>query len=249
MTRFKLPTPSASEVLQTATSLSSHLFGNAGATASPDFACSIYLPVHFEIAYSYPLVVWLPDEPDDHRSLTEVMTAISDRNYVGASIGGNGLLSGGKVGWRQTPHAIEEVANRACEVLDQATRRFNINHRRVFIAGAGQGGTMALRLAFRRPDLFCGVGSFDGPLPRQFNPLGNVRQCRSVPVYLAHSRNSQTLPEGLLCRELKMLHLAGFNVTLRQYPCEVLLPDQPFSDFDTWIMEQLADQPDSGIVL
>jgi predicted esterase len=108
---------------------------------------------------------------------------------------------------------------------------------------------MAYRMAFQMAGEFCGVGSFNGSLPVNLSPLVNLRHCRNVPVYWAHGRDSAVLTESSLCRQLRLLHVGGFDVTLRQYPCGDELVGQVFSDFNSWMMEQIATRSDSSIVL
>ena len=212
------------------------------------FEYSLFLPAHFESRYHYPLVMWLHDRTGDQQQLTDVMTGISERNYMGIALRGLDCSTTGDC-WDQSPTAIEAVSNQIQQSIDLLDSSYRINRNRIFIAGAGCGGTMAFRLAFDMPHLFCGVASFNGGLPDTQRPLLNLRACRQVPVFWVHGRQSCELSEPGLCSQLKLLHVAGFDVTLRQYPCGDQLPRQPFGDFNTWMMEQMAAQPDSGIVL
>jgi phospholipase/carboxylesterase len=99
---------------------------------------------------------------------------------------------------------------------------------------------MAFRLAFERPELFAGVMSVNGPLPRDQAPLRDWSKCREIPVFWAHDRNSDAFDQDQLCRQLRLLHIAGFSVTLRQYPCEDLLCSRALADANHWIMEMIA---------
>ena len=212
------------------------------------FEHSVFLPSHFESRYQYPVLIWLHPAGADEHQLVDVLPAVSERNFIGASLRGSGISDDG-FHWPQTSDAIETVSNQVTELMEWIEWRFQINRDRVFVAGAGCGGTMAFRLAFRQPGLFSGAGSFNGCLPDSQNPLDNLCQCRNVPVFWVHTRESECLPESRLCCQLKLLHIAGFDVTLRQYPGGDELSGQLFSDFNTWMMEQIAAQSGSGIVL
>ncbi len=228
--------------------------GNECLTGEPllppllSFEHSVFLPAHFESRYCYPVLFWLHDRGADHDQLVSVMPDVSPRNFIGVSIRGSCREAGG-FGWKQSPVAIESVTNQVLELLDHVGSRYRINPDRIFVAGAGCGGTMAFRLAFHLPQLFCGVTSFNGGLPENLIPLVNLRSCRRVPVFWVHGRDSDDLTESRLCMQLKLLHIAGFDVTLRQYPGGNPLVRQPFSDLNTWMMEQIATQADSGIIL
>ena len=49
---------------------------------------SVFLPVHLENRYRYPLLIWLHGDGQNASQLSQVMPRISDRNYIGVSIRG-----------------------------------------------------------------------------------------------------------------------------------------------------------------
>ena len=205
---------------------------------------SCFLPVHYQSNHAYPLVVWLHSKGSDHRQLDNVMPLISERNYVGVSLNGRPAGSGleRSFGWLQTSESIELAINQLSQVIESACQRFNINKDRIFVAGRGAGGTMAFRVAFERPEWFAGIISLNGSLPSTLSPLSNWRSCRGLPVFWGHGRHSVAFPESNLCHQLRLLHVAGFDVTLRQYPGDDQLPVQVYGDANVWMMEQIAAQ-------
>lgn len=209
---------------------------------------TLVIPMHYESSHAYPLIVWLHSSNDDQRQINEVLPKISERNYVGVSVRGPDNHSNGKYCWLQSPDSIETSSNHVSQAIDLATCRLNINPQRVFIAGQGNGGTMAFRLAFEFPSLFAGVASVNGSLPANLNPLRNWLDSRGTPVFWTHGRRSDEFPESNLCHQLRLLHIAGFAVTLRQYPCDNIPSDQIFSDLDIWMMKEIAKSSDSNII-
>ncbi len=209
---------------------------------------SIFLPVHRENRYRYPLLIWLHGDDKDVGQLSQVMPCISDRNYIGIAIQGTRQSLNGGFMWKQTPSAIESASRRVQQAFRSVRKNYNIDTRRVFIAGPGRGGTMAFRIAFRLPHLFLGAASLDGGVPGNLQPMLNVRLAREVPLFWGHRRNSESLPEAVLCEQLKLLYVAGFDVTLRQYPGNDPLADPACSDLNKWMMERIAGVPNSRIV-
>ena len=191
-------------------------------------ACSWFIPLHFESHHAYPVILWMHAGRNNADQLNDVMPLISERNYVGVSVQGTEQLGCEQFGWLQSPDAIETTIHHVKQAIDSVAARFQIHPGRIFIAGRGTGGTMAFRVAFACPELFAGVASFNGSLPSNLNPLGNWRTCRRVPVFWAHGRKSDAFPESNLCHQLRLLHVGGFNVTLRQYPCADQLIDRLF---------------------
>ncbi len=200
---------------------------------------SVFVPMHYEKNYSYPLIVWLHSEGDDRAELQRIMPQTSLRNFVG-------VATDGPVGdphrgfhWDQHPDSVAVASDSVLSAIDYVTMRYNIATDRVFLAGFGAAGTMAYRLAFQRPDLFAGIISINGPLPEGRRPLREWNRSRDLPVLWAHFRDSSEFSEGDLCRQLRLLHIAGFSVTLRQYPGDDHLSPSSLSDMNDWIMEQI----------
>jgi len=200
---------------------------------------SLFIPLHYEKNYAYPLIVWLHDDGGSADQVHSVMPATSLRNYVAIGVQSSLRKETGEFHWDQSWKTID-IAQLSIEAaIDQASVRCNINPTRIFLGGRGTGGTMALRLALARPDLFAGVMSIDGPLPDDQAPLREWTRCRSLPIYWAHERTSAQFSLQKLCRQLRLFHIAGFSVTLRQYPLAEMLDKEALADMNHWMMEMI----------
>lgn len=201
---------------------------------------SLFLPLHYEKNYEYPLVVWLHNNGDESSQVLRVMPQLSLRNYVAVSP--QAALGNSHCGfyWEQDPASIDYATDAVLESIDHARLRTNINSRRIFIAGFGAAGTMAFRVALTHPDLFAGVASLNGPLPEGSAPLGRWGSSRNLEVFWSHCRKSQEFSQSQLCEQLKLLHVAGFSVTLRQYPGSDELSSSSLSDLNSWIMKMFS---------
>jgi phospholipase/carboxylesterase len=203
-----------------------------------------FSPIHYEDGYAYPLVVWLHGAAGNEQQLRRVIPSVSMRNYV--AIAPRGTFANrsrrSSFGWRQSDDAIEEAAARVFDCLAIASGRFHVHPRRIFLAGVGCGGTMAVRLAWNYPDKFAGAATFGGPLPTHGQPLRHVNALRRLPCFLATGRRSREYPEADVCRDLRLLHAAGCTVALRQYPCGDELTTAMLSDLNHWIMELVCGE-------
>ncbi len=197
--------------------------------------------MHYEPNYAYPLLVWLHGPQDGHQQLKRVMPHVSVRNYVAvapASVEATGARAEyAESPWQQNEATIFAALQCVEEAIEQAQARFNINRLRVFLAGVDAGGTMALRLGMAAPEMFAGVASLGGPFPRGNQPLANLLQARQLPVLISHGRDSDAYPVSQICDELRLFHVAGMSLNLRQYPCGHELTTQMLSDLDVWMME------------
>ena len=201
-------------------------------------------PMHYEPGYAYPLVIWLHGEMGDEREIRQVMPKISMRNFVGIAPRGTCSIRSARDSfyWHQSRDEVEQAEARVFDCLEIASRRFNVHQQRIFLAGVGCGGTMALRTAWNHPDRFAGVATFGGPLPSDDRPFRNVNALRQLPCFMASGRTSQDYPEADVCRDLRLMHAAGCTVALRQYPCGDDLTTTMLADLNRWIMDIVCPQ-------
>ena len=211
--------------------------------ATKDASRTLFTPLHYEANYAYPLVVWLHADGDDESQLQRIMPLLSLRNYAAVAPRGFPREGGGFV-WLQTPDHIQEAEHRVFDGIEAAASELHVSADRIFLAGFGSGGTMALRTAMNYPGRFAGVLSICGGLPSDHQPFGHLNQARRLPVFLAVGRESQAFSPSTACDNLRLLHTAGITVVLRQYPCCQELIPRMLGDVDRWIMEQITAPPE-----
>jgi phospholipase/carboxylesterase len=203
----------------------------------------VFVPLHYEANYAYPLIVWLHSPGEDPGQLKRIMPLVSMRNYVAISPCGE-LISGhasntkgcSGFGWRQNATSIESALDRVLACIDVATSRFNICESRIFLAGCDSGGTMAIRLGLLSPERFAGVVSVGGPFPNGLNPLARIESARRLPVMLGCRIYSVDYPMDQACDDLRLMHSAGMPTYVRQYNCQDELLASMFKDMNNWLM-------------
>jgi phospholipase/carboxylesterase len=196
-----------------------------------------FAPLHYEPGYAYPLIVWLHSRSGNEQHLRRVMPHVSMRNFVAIAPRGTVSKRPGRFHWAQDANGIEQAEAAVFDCIAAATERFNVHCDRVFLAGSGSGGTMAVRVAWNHPQRFAGVATLGGPLPTELCPLRHVNDIRRLPCLVAMSRKSRAYPELQVCRDLRLMHSAGCTVALRQYPGEEDLTTGMLSDLNCWLME------------
>ena len=211
---------------------------------------SIFVPLHYEPNYSYPLLVWLHGPGDDQRQLKKIMPLMSMRNYVGVAPCGTVLESGAPststytgYRWQQEAHDIATCEDRVMRCIDVVSSRFSVKQSRIFIGGYDSGGTMALRIAALHPELFSGAASIGGEFPQGLNPLQRIGMVRNLPVMIMHGRDSSEYKLSAACRDLRLMHAAGMSVSLRQYPCEQEVTTVMLEDLNRWFMDIVTGAP------
>ena len=216
----------------------------AQSTINHSTAYSAWVPLHYEANYAYPLLVWLHGAGDDEQQLRKVMPLVDLRNHVAVAPRASVSEAVGDETtfcWSQSSEGIFSAEQRVNYFIDLMLARYNVARDRIFLAGYGEGGTMALRLAMTCPDRFAGVASFGGAFPANMAPLRNLKAAREVSVLMGQGRDSIQYNEAAFCGDLRLLHYAGMSITFRQYPGEDELSSAMLRDLNTWIMDQVTD--------
>lgn len=205
---------------------------------SSPLAYRFFIPQGFERNYAYPLVVYLHDRCQNEGRIDQVMPSISTKNYVGVSVAAPKSAFEGDV-WGQDPSTIQASRLGVLEAIETAKRRFKINAQKVFLIGHGSGGTMAFRIANSDPEKFAGIASINGAFPGNHSPLSQLKLARHLDIFWAHYQTSDRFTESDLCSEMSLLHTAGFNLTVRQYPFGDRKELSPviFRDINRWAMD------------
>lgn len=206
--------------------------------------CSYFSPIHYERGYAYPLIVWLHGPSSNEQELRQVMPLLSVQNHVAVAPRGTCVddSTHGAYGWGQSAEEgdVVEAAQRVSDCVEGAHERFNINPRRIFLAGFAEGGTMALRIGMQHPEWFAGAISLGGAVPRGGRPLHRINDARELPLLLSVSPDENGYPLDAVMQDMRLLHFAGFSLSLRLYPEGDELTTVMLSDVDRWIMERVC---------
>lgn len=215
-------------------------------SAPPSARHALFMPLHYEKNYAYPLLIWLHGDGACESQLKGIMPLVSLRNYVAIAPRGTCRSESGSgegFTWREHSDDIVEALHRVRDCRHIAAEKCHTHSDRVFVAGYGSGGTMALRLAMLAPEHFAGALSIGGGFPQGHAPLANIHRARQVPLFVAYGRDGSQYPTSQVCDDLRLAHAAGITISLRQYPCGDDLTTQMLSDVDCWIMEQVTGSP------
>lgn len=205
----------------------------------------IFSPLHYESRYSYPLIVWLHGAGSSERELEDLMPYISIRNYVAVAPRGTKAVDvcGHRYSWGETPASIALAEELVFDAIEQACSRHSICDKKVFIAGRGDGGTTAWRLALRNPQQFAGCICVGGGFPKSHRPLSALKQARRLRSLWMVGEQSENHGSQAVLDNLPLFHAASLKVAIRQYNCGDELYADMFSDLNRWVMEIVTNQP------
>lgn len=195
---------------------------------------SILVPEKYEPNYAYPLLVWLFGEDQKADFIRQVMPHVSLRNYVGVGVRPLGDPSSHSQ-VLELPRCSEAEA--VLEAIEDTSRRYHIDRRRIFVMGVGQNGASAMRVALDLPEVFAGAVSIGGPFPKGGAPLARIRSMGALKLMFMHSSESESYSTGDLLNDLRIMHAASLRVEITCYTGADELTTKMLSDLNRWVME------------
>jgi len=200
---------------------------------------AIALPEIYEPSYAYPLIVWFHQPGSNEEEIFDVLPQISDRNYVALALRGN-LETEGGAEWSTSEVGAFELAHRIEEAVNNFSGFVNVHPQRVYLAGAGAGGTTALELLLQRPEAFAGAICLGGAFPDVRVPLVRYRGLLGRRILLATTTDSRDAKVAELVAAGRLLYTAGMQVGTRVYQSTGNVPTgKMLRDVDHWIMDSI----------
>src|SRR5262245_5870545 len=205
-----------------------------------------FLPVHYEPRYPYPLLVFLHGQGGNEEQILRLAPRLSRRNYISIGLRGPVALGSERqdrpaFSWGDAAHEtlVEDYLLRAVE---QTRRSYHIHSERIYLAGFGEGATLAYRLALTFPEKIGGVISLNGALPRQGGPLFRLPAIRQFRVFIGHGIANAVVPLSLAQRDARVLYAAGVQVEMRSYPATHKLHPDMLRDINRWIINRCNEE-------
>lgn len=183
----------------------------------------VFVPQGYESGYPYPLLVWLPAPHPTAFDLGRTMARVSLRNFVAVE-----------------PRADDGSGEAAWDAIAAVSDRLSIHPDRIYLVGAGAGGTQAFRLACRQPEAFAGVVSLGGGFPLDEGVFAGIARLRRLPMLLCCRRDDDAAAHARTDRTLRLFHAAGATLALRIYPGCADLSKPVLADVNRWLMEDVC---------
>lgn len=199
-----------------------------------------FLPVGYEPRYAYPLLVFFHGQGGNEEQILRLAPRLSRRNYISIGLRGPvslGTRPDGQPGfsWGDSnwDTLIEDYMLRAVE---QSRRTYHIHSERIYLAGFGEGATLAYQLGLTYPERLAGVISLNGSMPRPPRPLLRLPEMRQLRVFIGHGIANSIVPLSLARRDYRVLYAAGLNVEMHTYPATHRLHPDMLRDVNRWII-------------
>jgi len=206
---------------------------------------AVYLPQPYEPNYAYPLIVWVQPTGCRLAPLNQIMTVLSERNYLGTisrlalsvadplralslgTQGGAETRSRSTVPWNWLQEVRRDVLH--------ARRQFHVHSERIYLAGVGPGATAAIQLLLAKPEWFAGTIAIDPTVEMDQISLRQFRGLADKRLFISSKGQNSILPKlEQLC------HSAGMDVTRKTYRTQQSLHRRVLLDVDSWVMSRIC---------
>ena len=205
-----------------------------------------FLPCGYERNYPYPLLVFLHGNGGNEEQILRLAPRLSRRNYI--SIALRGPLAGTPrpdgsptYSWGNDAVNNSQVEEYIFRAVEQTRRNFHVHSERIFLAGFGEGATLAYNLGLLFPDRFAGIISMNGCMARRGRPLMRLPDIRRLKVLIGHGIANAIVPQKLARDDHRLLYSAGLSVKMHSYASNHRLHPDMLRDIDRWIMGQICD--------
>ena len=187
--------------------------------------------------------------------MRRMVPRVSLRNYLAVGPrGASNVSSDDRASgytWEQSVDGISRATQHVRNSIESVQQRYSVAEDKIFLAGVGAGGTMALRIAVSNPTWFAGCVSLGGAFPSGLRPLSAINEARGQHVFLMTSDEFPTYSAEHICTDLRLLFCAGIDVTGRQYNGTEDAIKPMLDDVDRWAMgiatgRRLLNDPNSS---
>jgi phospholipase/carboxylesterase len=203
-----------------------------------------FLPTGYEPRYPYPLLVFFHGQGGNEEQILRLAPRLSRRNYICLSLRGpspSGPRLDGRQGYSWAEGCDSDMEDYMLRAVEQARRNYHIHSERIYLAGFGEGATLAYRLALTFPEKLAGVISLNGAMPRQ-GPLLRWPEVRQLRVFIGHGIANAVVPLPMARRDYKLLYTAGLSVEMHTYPTTHRVHPYMLRDINRWIIARCNEE-------
>ena len=206
-------------------------------------------------AAEYPLVIMLHGFGANMHDLAGLAPAINPAGYIyacpNAPLPFNLGLGHAGFGWMTprgggTPEEAAESERLLGDFFEEVTARFQTPPSRLLLLGFSQGGGMTYRCGLGRAGEFAGLAALSSVLPEAETLDARLPAERTQPLFIAHGRYDQLVPEATAHQAKAYLEAAGYAPEFHLYDMRHEISGELLRDLVPWIAAVLPPRPTAG---
>jgi phospholipase/carboxylesterase len=200
-----------------------------------------FLPAGYEPRYPYPLLVFLHGLGGTEEQILRLAPRLSRRNFICIGLRGPVAMKGFGYSWGDNSHA-SLIEDYLLDAVAQTRRNYHVHSERIYLAGFGEGATLAYRLGLTFPEKLAGVISLNGAMPRTDRPLLRLPEVRNLRVLIGHGIANSVVPLSMAQADRRVLYSAGLSVTMHTYPTNHKIHPHMLRDLNRWVIAKCNEE-------
>lgn len=224
-------------------------FYNSEVVASRGKPLVTFLPTGYERNYAYPLVVFLHGCGGNEQQILKHAPNLSRRNFICIGLRGPtpvaDPLGRQAFSWCADGPIDANTEDYVYRAIEQTRRSYHVHSERIYLAGVGEGATMAYRLGLASPEKFAGVVALNGNLPRGGGPLFRFPDVRTLKVFIGHGIENTERPLAEARGDYRSLYNSGIDARFHTYSTTHRVHPDMLRDMNRWIIGHLTEELDS----
>jgi phospholipase/carboxylesterase len=137
-----------------------------------------------------------------------------------------------------TINTEEEVKSRKLilQLLDEIKKKYQVNSRKIIVAGFSQGANMAATVSLTSPEKIAGFAVFSGRFVNEIKPyISTSDSLHSLKCFLAHGNKDQMLPISYADENRQALQRLGISVTYAEDAVGHSITSKQLEAFVKWL--------------
>jgi len=196
-----------------------------------------------------PLLVLLHGVGSNEQDLFALASYADPRFFV-ISARAPLVLGPGAYGWyrvqftddgpRHDPAEAEAGRAAAAAFIQEAVAAYDLDARRVYLAGFSQGAITSLSLALLAPETIAGAVIMSGRLlPEAQEAMAPPERLRGLPLFVAHGTRDAVLPISLGREINQVLSMLPVDLTYKEYDMAHQVSAASLGDISAWLSRRL----------
>jgi phospholipase/carboxylesterase len=227
-------------------------FYNSEVSASRGRPLGTFLPTGYERKYAYPLVVFLHGRGGNEEQILKYAPRLSRRNFICIGLRGPqpvaDALGRPAFSWSADAPVDSNTEDYIYRAIEQTRRAYHVHSERIYLAGVGEGATLAYRLGLGSPERFAGIVALNGHMPRGGGPLFRFPDVRRLKVLIGHGSDNREIPLTDARSDYRSLYSSGIDVRFHTYASTHKIHPDMLRDMNRWIIGHLTDELDALMI-
>jgi phospholipase/carboxylesterase len=142
-----------------------------------------------------------------------------------------------RMGTPPEPAQVSEAAERTAGFIETALKRYPVDPRKLVLLGFSQGGVMAYRIAFRRPEMFAALIGISTWFPPELKEtaVANTDALSRMPTMVQHGRADDMIELSRARESVEHLRELRIPLVYREYDCGHEITARGISDLTEFL--------------